>query len=708
MVSFVEAVATAGPVGTTSRADKWIDLYKGKRDDGGPFQMLFEATTTALAKRTKSHLNDVRKLTETVAGSDYGNMMLVPGTKGVMQLIHHGFACNTATEFVLAFAHGNLGESTTFKAVDRNAIVTSALATGVVVPSLDSMMGAESPEEFRALEAGGNAILEEYPNHCLIIPEVFATVKGSKRLDSESLAYNMIEAFQMSVVEDDELSVEKEEEAAGLESILALLWASSQGLLTEVRLEDVPENTMMNYLIKGVRDKLAGRGANPTSTEPMAITGGPGGALNSSMELMAASSQSMVALLNKFQDGSEAERQRKESDKSILKTMGPTQRDLFTSLCTRRMDVAPAMTSFMKSLATSKTPQKAFNLIQSETRDWEGTFSAGGFHKLLSHGFLSQDPNRANPGGFTIFMFYPKTVDLGVKGEKGSNELLREYLGMDVAESTLEFYMKQGFYTPSSPSDLRIQLQTALDMLELLTCDGTIAGKGLAFILEPSSWARMSTVLNDRFKTEKDFGAKFCYTLDRHLQTFLNKMTRWEDLATDGQPRYLVNKAEDLLERLEDGQGLNVMLPVALSSASTTAHAEGKKRSGAAVPVTPEKSGGKKKKTAASDGPTVSDSDPGAVHANPSTVETWTLPVGTKYLDLFDAKMPGLKGWPILLDTRIPKKQNRAQKAPMCVRFQALGKCKQGCSLAHIAAQGMPDEARSKADMLFRAAYTSA
>jgi hypothetical protein len=68
--------------------------------------------------------------------------------------------------------------------------------------------------------------------------------------------------------------------------------------------------------------------------------------------------------------------------------------------------------------------------------------------------------------------------------------------------------------------------------------------------------------------------------------------------------------------------------------------------------------------------------------------------------------MPGLKGWPILLDTRIPKKQNLAQKAPMCVRFQALGKCKQSCTLAHIAATGMPDDARNKADSLFRTAYT--
>ena len=89
------------------------------------------------------------------------------------------------------------------------------------------------------------------------------------------------------------------------------------------------------------------------------------------------------------------------------------------------MTTEPVMSDFMKNLTTSTTPQKAINLIQSETRDWEGTFSVGGFHRMLSNGFLSQEANRANPGGFTIFMFHPKTVDLGAKSGKGGNELLR-------------------------------------------------------------------------------------------------------------------------------------------------------------------------------------------------------------------------------------------------------------------------------------------
>jgi hypothetical protein len=69
--------------------------------------------------------------------------------------------------------------------------------------------------------------------------------------------------------------------------------------------------------------------------------------------------------------------------------------------------------------------------------------------------------------------------------------------------------------------------------------------------------------------------------------------------------------------------------------------------------------------------------------------------------------MPGLKGWPVLLDTRISKKQSRTHKAPMCVKFQVAGRCKQGCSLAHVAASAMPADARLKAGALFKTVYKS-
>ena len=269
---------------------------------------------------------------------------------------------------------------------------------------------------------------------------------------------------------------------------------------------------------------------------------------------------------------------------------------------------------------------------------------------------------------------------------------------MDVEESTLEYYMKQGYYTPATPNDLRIQLQTALDMLQLLTCDATIAGRGIAHILDRRRWGRMTTILNDRFQSEPEFGAKFCYTLDRHLQTFFDKVTRWgDDIAEEGQPRYLASKADELIERLEDGQGLNVVLPMSLRTTKQSPSTP-KKRS-----VDEVKSPTKKAKATSS----AEDTDPNAAHTNDDVVPEWRLPTGVQFLDLFNAKMPALKGWPVLTDTRIPKKQSRTQRAPMCVKFQATGRCKQGCSLAHVCAIEMPVEARSKADSLFKAVYAA-
>ena len=698
-------------IDTAARIDKWTDYYNRNRNDGGPIQALFDTNAKSLARKAEGNLNDVGRLTDFITGSSYGNMVLVPGRRGTMRLVHHGFACNTKEGFTLAFAHGNLGDCTAFKTIQREELVAPVAGRDDneeegegrtrSAPTLDSMLGAESADEFAGLEGEGNDILDRLPNHCFITPDTFIKTEGSKQISSKDLAFYLIEKFQSSVEEDDEISVEKEEEAEGLEGILAMLWASENGMLKEVRMDDVPEDPIMSHIIKEVRRRIGDPGATtPAAASGTTAVGADGGA---SMEMMALSSQSMVALLSKLQEGNDSDRQRKESEKSILRTMGPTQRALFTALCTRSMSREPAMSEFMMNLTTSKSPQKAINLLLSETRDWEGTFSEGSLHKMLSHGFLSPDANRANPGGFTIFMFYPKTADTGGKafgGGKGSTELLREYLGMDVEESTLEYYLKQGYYTPTTPNDLRIQLQTALDMLQLLTCDGTIAGRGIAHVIDPRRWGRLTTILNDRFRTEAEFGAKFCYSLDRHLQTFFDRVTRWGDeIAEEGQPRYLVSKADALLEMLEDGQGLNVVLPVALRASKSNPEAATKKRT-LADPKQTDTS--KRTKVDAAGDP-----DANAVHSNSDIVAAWQLPSGTKYLDLFNAKMPGLKGWPVLLDSRISKKQSRTHKAPMCVRFQVIGQCKQGCSLAHVTATDMPSEARSKADALFQAVYAT-
>ena len=176
--------------------NKWTDFYARNRNDSGPFQTLFKTNVAAMARTTMAeHLNNVSRLTETIAGSDYGNMLLVPGRNGTMQLIHHGFACNTADGFSLAFAHGNLEDTTTYKTIDRGELVAPVAVRDVegpedatLAPTLERMMAAESPKEFSNLKAERNTILGTRPNHCLIKPGTFDKVGGAKTISSKDLA----------------------------------------------------------------------------------------------------------------------------------------------------------------------------------------------------------------------------------------------------------------------------------------------------------------------------------------------------------------------------------------------------------------------------------------------------------------------------------------------------------------------------------------
>ena len=104
-------------------------------------------------------------------------------------------------------------------------------------------------------------------------------------------------------------------------------------------------------------------------------------------------------------------------------------------------------------------------------------------------------------------MFHPKTIDMGTKAYDSTTAALREYFDLDVEDVTVTFYAKQGFFHPTNSHDLRIQLETALEMLELVTCPRLIATKGLHYIVNPKMWRRYSTRIHDRFLTDTSFGS---------------------------------------------------------------------------------------------------------------------------------------------------------------------------------------------------------
>ena len=687
----------------------WLDFYAKHREDTGAFQRLYEADLGTLATKTKTHLGNALGFTETIAGSAYGTVLLVPGPPGRMQVLHHGFTCSTNIGLSIIFIQGNLSDCSYFKVLPRElAIEQIRISVGgrtrsTNCPTLEEMMQAGSEEAFKALPAQGNGILRQFPNHLMINSDTFMMTDGATSISSKALAMDIINWFNRKVeaeaaeVEGEEEDHEREERLEyagemilGFETILAMLWASENDGLTPILLTDVDDDPVLNQLIRNIKAKLVVGTSNTNE-------GGPGPETNHAQATaFVLSSQSIVTELNRMHEDRTTERSLQESKNSLLKTMDSVQKDLFTSLSTTDLSIPPVMSTFMTTLTKSASPQKAIGLLKNRALDWEGSFSEGSCHRMLANGFLSLEKNRANPGGFTVFMFHPRTVDTGARTFDSDTATLRDYFGMDVEDSTVAFYAKQGFFHPTNSHNLRIQLQTALDMLELLTCENSIATKGLHYILNPQRWRRYSTEIHDRFLAEKSFGTKFLYSVDRTLQTFFRRLTRRQgsEEAMEGSPTFLLDHAVDLIAKLESGASMAVTLPASLMTRGRTDSAN------STVPAT------KKAKMGDSSTPSTKKSASfhhhTETHTNTHVHASWLAPKGSDFLDLFKDRSPGTKPWPKLQDQRLPKKNRQIKSAPLCTRFQMTAKCTHGCQLAHVFAKDMSQAEFSQVDQIMK------
>ena len=344
------------------------------------------------------------------------------------------------------------------------------------------------------------------------------------------------------------------------------------------------------------------------------------------------------------------------------------------------------------------TPLKALNLIRAETGNWDGTFTEGCGHSMLSSGLMSPDANRANPGGFTVFMFHPKTVGMGTKAFDSKMASLREYFGVDVDDSTIAYYAKQGYFHPTNSHDLKIQLQTAKNMLELLTCRDSIATKGLTYILDPNRWCNLATMIYERFQSEPSFGSKFLYSVDRALQTFFERMTSSTPVSEADGPQYLVYKARKLMDKVSDGETLTIALPKVLTA--TAREPLAKKAKTATTAVTKTKATTKRPKATA-----VQHSS--KEHINDDAHTAWLVPEGVDYLSLFKNRAPGAKNWPKFYDSRlVPNPKTRQPRAAsLYVRFQMTGTV--GCTLAHVPKSEMTVPEFQQADRIIMEALAA-
>ena len=93
----------------------WTAFYDQHRKDGGAIQSRFDREVGEFAETTTSHFQNPNGLAQTIGGSAYANVVIVPGEKGRVNILHHGFTCNTRDGFSLIFIQGNLSDCAYFK-----------------------------------------------------------------------------------------------------------------------------------------------------------------------------------------------------------------------------------------------------------------------------------------------------------------------------------------------------------------------------------------------------------------------------------------------------------------------------------------------------------------------------------------------------------------------------------------------------------------
>jgi hypothetical protein len=147
--------------------------------------MLATTDLGRLAAGTKTHLV---KFTDTITGSAFRDMILVPGSDGHVHILHHGFSCVTPNGPAMIFIQGNLSDCSYFKILPRGPAVEQIKVAGgtrsrttTKCPTLEDKLGAASPEAFKDSPpppTQGSLTLHQHPNHLMINPDVFVMANG--------------------------------------------------------------------------------------------------------------------------------------------------------------------------------------------------------------------------------------------------------------------------------------------------------------------------------------------------------------------------------------------------------------------------------------------------------------------------------------------------------------------------------------------------
>jgi hypothetical protein len=670
----------------------WTEYYE---QEGGKIPMLQFTNNKELEHfnlMTLGMTDDPTALLGATSTYPY-NWMIVSGraTQGKVNIIHHAFSVAESTNDDPKIV-GVTGDRKTsaLKSFDPT-VATRAFKTTVTrtgsdkkIPSIKQFLMASSPHDFQTLVGGeyeeSTRTLDKLPNLLWIHQTVFSALGGKanmRAIDAAILIITQIKTDTTASGDDDEEEVDSD--AAPITTmqrdchlLLTFLWAVANGFSQNVPLTDPPDSPIFHAKGQQLMDEIyglpttaagAGTGTSANAAPP---TGNPIDAL------LPALVQNLTASTAMFLKTADREAQKK----SILSKLATDSATLFTVLSAANWrDTAPALNRFTAQLVQDRDAASSINQVMSTTRTWNGLVSAKGLAKFLAVGYGAPDIDQ-QPGGFTIFMFWPRHV-AGTRSSTTTTEQTIKSLFGDgkLSDEAVKYYSKSELYLTNDVDLFDIQLSTCIDFLDLLTAHRGIAGDGYrrGYTIFRGNKGR----IRDLCRADKLFCVKFAYFLDRVFQSFImDLMTHFDGprppirearRTLDGKQAEMVN---DGLQGIAFGLVPQIHLPASLSKPAATAASSDEDTFSPAT---------KKKKKRAKEQDLEQRETRTTPHTNPTPIKAWLLPKGKNYRDFFNPESGNTADWPRFAHHKLKDRQ-----CPICMRFQTLGSCVRGCNRSHI------------------------
>jgi hypothetical protein len=712
------------PSTTDQTPGRWTEYYNANEEKIGDLKELNETPPNSFETITNNLILQPGELALEVATHPY-NFILLSGTPASkkVQMVHHCFT--TRDRDRSSIITGVAGDMKTaplksFYPREATANLVNPRTSGrsstsrTHIPSIEQFLTCKSIDEFTQLN-GRNDDQEKIENISnkpvmfWIHPSIFYILDGNREILATDAGIRIIESLKKNCRDersddstknsiDDETekspspnvdeTLTVTETARGYHGLVVFLWALSNGMGSNVNLFDPPGSSQMDakgqqVILEIFQGKQNSRTSNPNvdyNARPQTET--PDRLSNALIEHVKAMTDSTLKSI-----------EREDLKKSMLSRLSGEAADLFILLSAKDWnDDRPRIHSFARQLLADKDMMKAVNLVTSETRAWRGSVSSRGLTQFLSTGYAATDVN-IQPGGFTIFMFRPKTTSTTISRSTVEQNIRSMFGDGKLNDDTIKYFAKHEFYLADSVENLEIQLDTCVEFLDLMTVHRGIASEGFARGLRYLKTYR--SAFQNMQAADHLFVVKVAYFLDRVFQDFINDLGNNRltgDLpgtiaaAKQDLEREQTNLIHTILGQIKVGVAPPIQLPASLLSSQVKMETDAPSSSSSRTPTNDRRSPEKKVDKDKADKNKERMEKP---HKLLVIKEDWILPKGKTYGNFFNKKKfpDNVQNWPVVKH-HIQERGN----APLCMRYQSTGLCKWGCTFAHVKPSSLPVE----------------